>query len=94
MLRKLRDDFSPEYLAAVFDVAGPTFRDQQAEGITDLRRFDLKTQTFQKVEYQRLQGQSRGNARATWRSSCRTFGARWRRIASRFWSSRATRPTT
>jgi hypothetical protein len=26
MLRKLRDDFSPEYLAAVFDVAGPTFR--------------------------------------------------------------------
>ncbi len=52
MLRKLRDDFSPEYLAAVFDVAGPTFRDRQAEGITDLRRFDLKTQTFQKVEYQ------------------------------------------
>src|ERR1044071_8010715 len=29
MLRKLRDDFSPEYLAAVFDVAAPTFRDQQ-----------------------------------------------------------------
>ncbi len=30
MLRKLRDDFAPEYLAAVFDVAAPTFRDQQA----------------------------------------------------------------
>jgi DNA polymerase-1 len=29
MLRKLRDDFSPLYLAAVFDVAAPTFRDQQ-----------------------------------------------------------------
>lgn len=29
MLRKLRDDFSPHYLAAVFDVAAPTFRDQQ-----------------------------------------------------------------
>src|SRR6266540_1709453 len=29
MLRKLRDDFSPEYLAAVFDVSAPTFRDQQ-----------------------------------------------------------------
>ena len=27
MLRKLREDFSPEYLAAVFDVAAPTFRD-------------------------------------------------------------------
>ena len=29
MLRKLRDDFSPQFLAAVFDVAAPTFRDQQ-----------------------------------------------------------------
>ena len=52
MLRKLRDDFSPEYLAAVFDVAAPTFRDQQAEALTTVRRFDLKTQTFQEVEYQ------------------------------------------
>jgi len=51
MLRKLRDDFSPHYLAAVFDVAAPTFRDQQAEAITSVRRFDLKTQTFQEVEY-------------------------------------------
>src|SRR6266481_9179330 len=51
MLRKLREDFSPEYLAAVFDVAAPTFRDQEAEAITKVRRFDLKTQTFQEVEY-------------------------------------------
>jgi len=51
MLRKLRDDFSPQYLAAVFDVAAPTFRDQQAEGLTSVRRFDLKTQTFQEIEY-------------------------------------------
>ena len=52
MLRKLRDDFSPEYLAAVFDVAAPTFRDQQAGQLTTVRRFDLKTQTFQEIEYQ------------------------------------------
>jgi DNA polymerase I len=51
MLRKLREDFSPEYLAAVFDVAAPTFRDQEAEAITKVRKFDLKTQTFQEVEY-------------------------------------------
>ena len=51
MLRKLRDDFSPQYLAAVFDVAAPTFRDQQAGAITSVRKFDLKTQTFQEVEY-------------------------------------------
>src|SRR5271168_3500831 len=51
MLRKLRDDFSPEYLAAVFDVAAPTFRDQQADAITSVRKFDIKTQTFTEVEY-------------------------------------------
>jgi DNA polymerase-1 len=51
MLRKLRDDFSPNYLAAVFDVAAPTFRDQQAEAITTIRKFDIKTQTFTEVEY-------------------------------------------
>lgn len=51
MLRKLRDDFSPAYLAAVFDVAAPTFRDQQAEAITTVRKFDIKTQTFQEIEY-------------------------------------------
>jgi DNA polymerase-1 len=51
MLRKLREDFSPEFLAAVFDVAGPTFRDQQAEAVTTIRKFDIKTQTFTEVEY-------------------------------------------
>jgi DNA polymerase I len=51
MLRKLRDDFSPAYLAAVFDVAAPTFRDTQAEAITTVRKFDIKTQTFTEVEY-------------------------------------------
>jgi DNA polymerase-1 len=51
MLRKLRDDFSPEYLAAVFDVAGPTFRDEQAETVTTVRKFDIKTQTFTEIEY-------------------------------------------
>ncbi|MFZ0950856.1 MAG: DNA polymerase I, partial [Candidatus Sulfotelmatobacter sp.] len=51
MLRKLRDDFSPNYLAAVFDVAAPTFSDAQAEAITTIRKFDIKTQTFTEVEY-------------------------------------------
>jgi DNA polymerase I len=51
MLRKLRDDFAPEYLAAVFDVAGPTFRDEQAETVTTVKKFDIKTQTFTEVEY-------------------------------------------
>jgi DNA polymerase I len=51
MLRKLRDDFSPAYLAAVFDVAAKTFRSTQAESITTVRKFDIKTQTFTEIEY-------------------------------------------
>ena len=51
MLRKLRDDFSPQYLAAVFDVGPPTIRNQQAEAITTVRKFDIKTQTFKESQY-------------------------------------------
>jgi DNA polymerase I len=51
MLRKLRADFAPQYLAAVFDVAAPTFRDEQAKAITSLRKFDSKTQTYVDTAY-------------------------------------------
>jgi len=57
MLRKLRADFNPEYLAAVFDVAGPTFRGEQAKAVTSVRKFDIKTQTFKEVEYQGYKAQ-------------------------------------
>ncbi|HET9839113.1 MAG TPA: DNA polymerase I [Candidatus Angelobacter sp.] len=57
MLRKLRADFNPEYLAAVFDVAGPTFRDEQAKTVTSVRKFDIKTQTFKEVEYRGYKAQ-------------------------------------
>jgi DNA polymerase-1 len=57
MLRKLRADFQPEYLAAVFDVAGPTFRDEQAKAVTSVRKFDIKTQSFKEVEYQGYKAQ-------------------------------------
>jgi DNA polymerase-1 len=57
MLRKLREDFQPEYLAAVFDVAGPTFRDEKAKAVRSVRKFDIKTQTFKEVAYQGYKAQ-------------------------------------
>ena len=51
MLRKLRADFAPQYLAAVFDVSAPTFRDEQANEMTSLRKFDSKTQTYVDTAY-------------------------------------------
>src|SRR5947209_7039818 len=51
MLNKLRDDFHPQYLAAVFDVAAPTFRDEQAKAIASVKKYDSKTQTYQEIAY-------------------------------------------
>jgi DNA polymerase-1 len=51
MLRKLRADFNPPYIAAAFDLEGPTFRDEQAAAMPTHRKFDAKTQTYVDVEY-------------------------------------------
>ncbi len=51
MLRKLRADFSPKYLAAVFDVAAPTFRDTQAAAMPALKKYDSKTKGYVEVPY-------------------------------------------
>ncbi len=50
MLSKLRRDFSPKYLAAVFDVSAPVFRDERAKDLK-IRKFNSKTQAFDEVEY-------------------------------------------
>ena len=52
MINKLRRDFAPEYLAAVYDLSGPVFRDEQAKGLTNVRRYSAKTQQFETVDYQ------------------------------------------
>src|SRR5947199_5543659 len=49
MLNKLRDDFHPQYLAAVFDVSAPTFRDEQAKAIASVKKYDSKKQTYQEI---------------------------------------------
>ena len=50
MINKLRRDFGPEYVAAVFDPAGPVFRDEQAKAMS-VRKFSAETQTFEAVAY-------------------------------------------
>jgi DNA polymerase I len=50
MLNKLRRDFRPHYLAAVFDVSAPVFRDERAKELK-IRKFNAKTQTFDELEY-------------------------------------------
>ena len=50
MLNRLRKDFKPEYLAAVFDVSTPVFRDERAKDLK-IRKFNSATQAFDEVEY-------------------------------------------
>ncbi len=51
MINKLRKDFQPQYLAAVYDLAGPVFRNERAMEMKPLRKFNIKTQQFEEVDY-------------------------------------------
>jgi DNA polymerase I len=51
MIRKLREDFSPRYFAAVFDPSGEVFRDQRARAIEKLRKWNAQAQAFEDVAY-------------------------------------------
>ncbi|HEX4284644.1 MAG TPA: DNA polymerase I [Terracidiphilus sp.] len=51
MIRKLREDFSPHYFAAVFDPSGEVFRDQRARAIEKLRKWNSQSQSFEEVNY-------------------------------------------
>ncbi len=51
MINKLRRDFAPEYFAAIFDVSSPVFRDERAGTMKTVKKFNLKTQTFDEVDY-------------------------------------------
>jgi DNA polymerase-1 len=50
MINKLRRDFAPEYFAAVFDPAGPVFRDERAKEMV-VRKFSAETQAYEQIEY-------------------------------------------
>jgi DNA polymerase-1 len=51
MINKLRKDFQPQYLAAVYDVGAPVHRNELATQLKDVRKFNIKTQQFETIEY-------------------------------------------
>src|ERR1700687_3436339 len=51
MINKLRKDFSPHYLAAIYDLSGPVFRDERAREMKSIRKFNIKTQQFEEIGY-------------------------------------------
>jgi DNA polymerase-1 len=51
MINKLRKDFSPLYLAAVYDVGAPLHRTELAGQMKDVKKFNIKTQQFDVTEY-------------------------------------------
>jgi DNA polymerase-1 len=52
MIKKLRQDFSPRYFAAVFDPSGEVFRDERARTMGPLRKWNSKSQSFEDVTYE------------------------------------------
>ncbi len=52
MIKKLRQDFAPQYFAAVFDVSGEVFRDERARAMGPLRKWNAKKQSFDEVTYE------------------------------------------
>ncbi|WP_263408426.1 DNA polymerase I [Terriglobus tenax] len=51
MINKLRRDFQPKYLAAIYDPPGPVFRDERAKEMKPQRKWNVKTQQFEEVDY-------------------------------------------
>jgi DNA polymerase-1 len=51
MINKLRKDFAPQYLAAIYDVGAPVHRNELATQMKDVQKFNIKTQAFETIEY-------------------------------------------
>lgn len=51
MINKLRRDFQPHYLAAIYEGGEPIHRNEAAAAMKTVRKFNIKTQQFDEVDY-------------------------------------------
>jgi DNA polymerase-1 len=51
MINKLRQDFAPHYLAAIYEGGAPVHRNEAAAAMKTIKKFNIKTQQFDDVDY-------------------------------------------
>ena len=51
MINKLRQDFSPHYIAAIYEGGAPVHRNEAAAAMKTVRKFNIKTQQFDEIDY-------------------------------------------
>ena len=55
MINKLRKDFAPAYLAAIYDVGAPVHRNEMASQMKDVQKFNIKDPGLRDHRVRRLQ---------------------------------------
>ncbi len=51
MINKLRQDFQPHYLAAIYEGGAPVHRNEKADEMKTVQKFNIKTQQFEEIDY-------------------------------------------
>ena len=51
MINKLRQDFQPQYLAAIYEGGAPVHRNERAAEMKTIQKFNIKTQQFEEIDY-------------------------------------------
>ncbi len=51
MINKLREDFQPQYIAAIYEGGAPVHRNEAAAAMKTVRKFNIKTQQFDEIDY-------------------------------------------
>ncbi len=51
MINKLRQDFQPHFLAAIYEGGAPVHRNEKAAEMKTVQKFNIKTQQFEEIDY-------------------------------------------